>query len=230
VKTTSRTSAIGWTLATIIAPLALSWLLVGAYLGPWYARTRHQGSPPADVLLPGLLYTIGPSLWITVGLWWLINRKRDSFSALFATRTNSVAKDLLAGVILGAAWVAVYGLVNYPPFASMFVLNRLKLIAVPTSLSVGFCEEFLFRGFLFLIIARAGGGRAAQIVWSSVAFGLAHVHWGPWGMLWTTALGLSFATARTLRGNVWPAVVAHSILDLCVEPGLLQMAMHVSSR
>jgi len=228
-KHTTR-SAVVWTVATVLVPLALSWILVSAYLGPWYQRTGHRGSPPADVLLPALLDMVGPSLWITVGLWWLMFRAKDSFAALFATRTRSIAGDVALGVALGAAWIGIYGLVRYPPFDRMFLLDAAKLRSVPLSLSAGFCEEFLFRGFVILMIARAGGSRTAQILWSSLAFGLGHVHWGPWGMLWTTGLGLSFAGARTARGSVWPAVVAHSILNLAIEPGMLQLAMQTNGQ
>ena len=31
--------------------------------------------------------------------------------------------------------------------------------------------------------------------------------------------------ARGWRGNVWPAVLAHTILNLCIEPGLIMKAM-----
>jgi membrane protease YdiL (CAAX protease family) len=59
---------------------------------------------------------------------------------------------------------------------------------------------------------------------SSIAFGLAHCFWGPYGMLWTTILGLTLGLAVLWRGSVWPAVVAHTLLDLCIEPGLIEKA------
>ena len=110
----------------------------------------------------------------------------------------------------------------------MFVFDHAKLASLPASVSAGFCEEFLFRGFIIGLIARAGGGSQAQVLWSSLAFGLAHLMWGPVGMLFTVALGASSAIVTLWRGNVWAAVLAHTLLDLGSEPGLMDKAMTFS--
>ncbi len=44
-------------------------------------------------------------------------------------------------------------------------------------------------------------------------------------MLWTAAFGFTFGAAVLWRGNVWPAVVAHTLLNLCIEPGLIEKAL-----
>jgi Na+-driven multidrug efflux pump len=41
----------------------------------------------------------------------------------------------------------------------------------------------------------------------------------------TTVLGFTFGLAVLWRGNVWPAVAAHTLLNLCIEPGLLEKAL-----
>lgn len=151
--------------------------------------------------------------------------ERHAFAELFSIRTSSAWKDLALGISLGGLWVVADGMMGTPPFAEMSRLDAAKLISVPTSLSAGLCEEFLFRGFVFLVIARAGGSGGAQIIWSSLAFGAAHFAWGPYGMLFTFLLGLTLGAARHLRGGVWSAVAAHSILNLCIEPGLMEWAM-----
>jgi membrane protease YdiL (CAAX protease family) len=164
-------------------------------------------------------------LWFTVLLWWFLNRKETTFGALFQTQTRNIGTDLGFGFLLGAVWVAIYGLLGWPTFSAMLVFNQTKIASLPTSLSAGFCEEFLFRGFLMLLIARAGGSPKAQVIWSSLAFGLAHILWGPVGMLFTIMLGASFAMVTLWRGNVWAAVAAHVLLDFCIEPGLIERAM-----
>jgi membrane protease YdiL (CAAX protease family) len=177
------------------------------------------------VIQRGLVYTAWTGLWFTVALWWLITRKKRSFAESFGTRTTSFSRDFALGFLLGAIWVAIYGLMGWPGFESMFVFDMAKLASLPTSFSAGFCEEFLFRGFIIMMIAKAGGNKRSQIVWSSLAFGLAHLHWGPIGALFTVALGASFAAATVKRGNVWTAVVAHTLLDVCIEPALLNKVM-----
>ena len=232
--TISKRQAVKWIVLTIVTPLVVSMLASYVYIAAWYmkmamAGTPHEGSPPPELIQRAFFATAGIGLWFTVGLWWFIKKKEYSFSALFKTRTDSVGKDLVAGVVLGAIWVAVYGLMRWPPFGEMFVLDAAKARSLFTSLSAGFCEEFLFRGFVIVIIATEGGTKRAQLVWSSLAFGVAHIFWGPVGMLFTVALGVTFAAITLKRGNVWAAVVAHSLLDLCVEPGLIEKAMSFHS-
>ena len=136
----------------------------------------------------------------------------------------------MIGAFLGGAWVALYGGIGWPAFSAMFVLDTAKLQSLPASVSAGFCEEFLFRGFLMLMIARAGGTPKAQIFWSSIAFGVGHILWGPVGAMFTAVLGLSFAVVTTMRGNVWAAVTAHTLLNICIEPGLMEKAMSFAPR
>lgn len=220
-----KKKAIKWIIATIFVPLATSMILANIYIFFWYMKTGYRGKPPTEVILCAIMYMTVFGLWFTVGLWWLIQRKGNCFTELFATRTDSFLKDFIVGLLLGGFWVAVYGLLEWPSFANMFTLDIAKLRSIPASLSAGFCEEFLFRGFIILMIAHAGGTRKSQVIWSSLAFGMAHLFWGPIGMLFTVALGVSFAIARVVRGNVWSAVVAHSFLNLCIEPALMNKAM-----
>lgn len=225
-----KARAIKWIMATILTPLAASFLCANCYIALWYMRmaaagTPHTGSPPMEVVQRGVMATSSVGLWLTVGLWWWLNRKRDTFATLFDTRTKTWAREIALGLMLGAGWVLVYGWLGWPSFSEMFRFDWDKLASVPTSLSAGFCEEFLFRGFVILLLARAGMRSRAQLAWSSVAFGAAHLLWGPVGMLFTVVLGASLAAVTLWRRNVWPAVAAHTLLDLCIEPALLEKAL-----
>ncbi len=91
-------------------------------------------------------------------------------------------------------------------------------------------EEFLFRGILLSLFARAAPGRrpvlGAGLGWgvvaSSVLFGLVHgfvyapsagfmFSWIP--VLATGVLGAAFAWLTVRSGSIWPAVIAHSLLN-----------------
>jgi membrane protease YdiL (CAAX protease family) len=224
----SSKKAIKWTILTVCVLLGISMAFSNIYIFFWYLKTGYRGKPPVDVIQRAVMYMATFGLWFTVGLWWLIHRKNIVFADLFATKTDSVLKDLLVGFLLGAFWVAIYGSISWPSFSNMFVLDFAKFRSIPTSLSAGFCEEFLFRGFVILMISKAGGTMRSQVVWSSLAFGLAHLFWGPIGMLFTIILGVTFGIARKLRGNVWPAVIAHSVLNLCIEPALMSKVMSIN--
>jgi len=225
-RTITRKRAVLWVVATIVGPLLLYWFASGWYIGIWYARTGHQGPPLPDVMVQAMMIGLPPALWVAVILWWVMHRRRARFSELYNTHSKSLSMDLATGALLGALWVLAYGLLDVVSWSKMFALGGPKFASLPASLSAGFCEEFLYRGFLFWIIAAAGGGSAAKIIVGSIAFGLAHCFWGPWGMAWTTGLGVTFGLIVLWRGSVWPAVVAHTLLDLCIEPGLIEKALH----
>jgi membrane protease YdiL (CAAX protease family) len=216
----TKKSAALWIVATSLAPLVLYAILSTVYISVWFVRTHHQGSPPPNVILRSILVALPPSEWAVVLAWWLIQRRRTGFVDLFGLRSASPAIDVAVGLALGAAWVGTYGLGDVVAWADMFRLDLAKLSSLPMSGTAGFCEEFLFRGFLFAIIAQAGGGWKSKLLWSSVAFSLLHVLWGPWGMAWTFILGATFGVVTLWRRNVWPAVIAHTVLNLCIEPGL----------
>ncbi len=225
--------AIKWALLTIFTPLLIGILALTIYISAWFARmamagTPHQGPPPPSVLQSGVMLTAGIGLWFTLFLWWFIHRKQASFATLFQTKTQGIWSDVGIGLLLAIVWVVIYGSIGWPSFSNMFVFDENKLISLPASLSAGFCEEFLFRGFVMLMVLRAGGGPKYQVLWSALSFGLAHIMWGPVGMLFTVALGASFGLVTLWKGNVWAAVTAHTFLNLCIEPGLMQKSMSFS--
>ncbi|MCC6697850.1 MAG: CPBP family intramembrane metalloprotease [Candidatus Hydrogenedentes bacterium] len=227
--------AVKWSILTVFTPLAVSLFAANFYVAAWFMRmamagTPHEGPPPFSVIQRGVLLTAGVGLWFTVFLWWFIHRKRASFGELFGTRTGSFFKDVGVGLAVGALWAGIYGAMGWPAFSSMFVFDQAKLASLPATFSAGFCEEWLFRGFVVQMILLAGGSPRSQVLWSSLAFGLAHIMWGPVGMFFTVLLGASFAGLTLWRGNVWSAVVAHTVLNLCIEPGLMEKAMSYANR
>jgi membrane protease YdiL (CAAX protease family) len=221
----SKKRAALWVVATILGPLLFNWFTSGFYIGMWYARSGHQGPPTPEIIIQGMFVGVPPALWAVVALWWWIHRKKAAFGELYSTRSNAIGPDLAIGMVLGVLWVVAYGLFDVVSWREMFTFDVAKLASVPTTVSAGFCEEFLYRGFLFWLVAAAGGRKASRLAIASIAFGLAHCFWGPWGMVWTTILGFTFGLVVLWRGNVWPAVVAHTLLNLCIEPGLIEKAL-----
>jgi membrane protease YdiL (CAAX protease family) len=221
--------AAAWAAAAAFAPVAASWFFTGMFIGGWYAWNRHTGAPPTGVIAASIFASMPPAEWGAAGLVALLWYRRASLAELFATRTRGLSVDLAAGGVIGLAWALWYGLGGVVGFERMVQVDAWKLISMPASVGAGFCEELICRGFIFYLVARAGGGTVAQILWSSVAFGLAHVLWGWQGMLWTFFLGLTFGALRAWRGSVWPAVTAHTVLNLLIEPGLLLGAMAMST-
>jgi membrane protease YdiL (CAAX protease family) len=100
----------------------------------------------------------------------------------------------------------------------------LALGAVVLAIFAGFTEEFIFRGVL-LSATRAGYGRTAAIVASSLLFATVYVGTGSVAYLVLIGLaGLFFAYCADRTGSLWGVTAAHSLMViglLLVLPVLL---------
>jgi hypothetical protein len=93
-------------------------------------------------------------------------------------------------------------------------------------------EEFFFRGLFHFSLQRAAGSGTATLA-NAFAFGSVHLlHHGIWrdaaglhlhpgsGLMWLLAMmGVSwlFTICRLRSGSLWPAVLAHSACNLCMN-------------
>jgi membrane protease YdiL (CAAX protease family) len=221
----SKKRAVLWVVTTVLGPLLFYGIASSLYIGMWYFRTGYHGPPIPKIILEAMFIGYPPAIWGTVVFWWLMHRKKTTFRNLFLTQNSAIIPDIGIGIGLGVLWIIFYGLADVVSWQAMINFDFTKLMSIPTSLSAGFGEEFLYRGFLFWLLAAAGTGKGSRLIITSIAFGLGHCLWGPWGMVWTTILGFSFGLSVLWRGNAWPAVVAHTLLNLFIEPGLIEKAL-----
>lgn len=89
---------------------------------------------------------------------------------------------------------------------------------IALSLSAGFCEEFVFRGYLIWVFQPWLGLWGASAL-SVVVFALAHAYQGGKGILATGAIGLFLTLVVLGFGSLWPAIVLHALID--IAQGLL---------
>lgn len=84
---------------------------------------------------------------------------------------------------------------------------------VATSLSAGFCEEFIFRGYLIWVFQSWLGlwGAAALSV---VVFALAHAYQGVKGIFSIGIVGTLLMLVVLILGSLWPAIALHALLDI----------------
>jgi uncharacterized protein len=81
------------------------------------------------------------------------------------------------------------------------------------SLTAGFCEEFLFRGyFIWALTPWLGWWGAAAL--SLLIFASGHAYQGRNGVIRTGIVGLIFTLVVALLESLWPAIVLHFLLDL----------------
>jgi membrane protease YdiL (CAAX protease family) len=84
------------------------------------------------------------------------------------------------------------------------------LIVAPTA---AFCEEFLFRGYLLTQLHVWFQSLLWAWIISSVAFGLAHCYQGGSGMARAGLLGALLAYPVVRWGSLYPAMLAHWMID-----------------
>jgi len=84
--------------------------------------------------------------------------------------------------------------------------------------TAGISEEFLYRGFVFVIFTHLFANSrspiwAAAIV-SSCWFAVGHLYQGQRGIVTTLVVGMTFVSVRIWSGSLLPAVTAHATVDL----------------
>jgi membrane protease YdiL (CAAX protease family) len=110
-----------------------------------------------------------------------------------------------------------FGLREAPFLAQLLPKTpREKLLFFFLSLSAGAGEELAYRGFLIPALASSLGSVWAGALVSSVFFGLLHAYQGWLGIVRTAFLGFVLAASFILSGTLWPAILAHAILDVMV--------------
>jgi len=89
------------------------------------------------------------------------------------------------------------------------------------TLLVGFAEEGLLRGVI--LHALLPGGLKRAVLLSSLLFGIGHLTnllqgYSPATtivqIIYSTLLGIGFAGVRLYTGSIWPAILAHTLIDL----------------
>jgi hypothetical protein len=118
--------------------------------------------------------------------------------------------------------------------------SPLKLLAILMAVAAGILEEAFFRRMLMNHLQTEGFSATVQIILSGVAFGVAHGIWGLFGRNVTAAIGATLATGAlgTALGIVYIAsdrslaacVVAHTVIDFFIEPGLVLAAIRGEMR
>ena len=93
-----------------------------------------------------------------------------------------------------------------------------RSVFMALSLTAGFCEELLYRGFLIAYLAPLTGNVGAVFA-SAIVFGLIHAYQGTSGILKTGLIGLVMGVIYLVAGSIWPAIILHAVLD--IQGGLI---------
>ncbi|RLD21646.1 MAG: hypothetical protein DRI69_03485 [Bacteroidetes bacterium] len=85
------------------------------------------------------------------------------------------------------------------------------------SLSAGFCEEIVFRGFLITylmaLFASSSYGVLIAIVLSTLIFAVLHAYQGWLAILKIALLTFMFGVIFVMTGSLWPVIILHFAVD-----------------
>jgi membrane protease YdiL (CAAX protease family) len=171
-----------------IATLIFEWAL---FIFVYWGEKRYRGTTVKERI--GGRWNGAADVWRDIGLalsLWLI-------LALIAGASNQLLKPKGGEVVLKLLPDELWQLVPW------------TLIAA----SAGFCEEYVFRGYLMEQFRRMTGVGWIAIVLQAVVFGCAHGYQG-WGLMFSIfLLGLGFGIAANALKSLRVTMIAHGWTD-----------------
>jgi membrane protease YdiL (CAAX protease family) len=138
------------------------------------------------------------------------------------TRGLHVLRDVGLGIAFilicgGAVQLLTYlfNVVSPPGMLEMLPNTRIELIAwVFVSMTGGFCEEVIFRGYLQRQFFTFTNSIAIGIVIQAVVFGLSHGYQG-WKLMSLIAFyGACFGVLARWRRSLRPGIIGHALQDI----------------
>jgi hypothetical protein len=168
------------------------WTLVAFGAALWMARDRSWTSF-------GFTVPDGWRLWTAIAVCLLP-------AAYYAWAVRSLARSPEAMASLRQ---------QVEPLRAMMPQTRTELCWFGgVSLTAGFCEEFLFRGYFIWVFAPWLGWWGAAAL-SLTIFAVAHTYQGWNGVLRTGIVGAFFTLVVAIFDSLWPAIVLHALIDFC---------------
>ena len=168
------------------------WAMVAVGAALWLANDRSWTSL-------GLSVPDGWRLWVAVGLVLLIVVYNVHSAA-------AVARDAQARASVRQQF--------FGKIADVMPHTRSELCWFGgVSLTAGFCEEFLFRGYFIWALAPWLGWWGAAAL-SVALFASGHAYQGWNGALRTGVVGTLFTLVVAILNSLWPAIMLHALIDL----------------
>lgn len=207
-------------------------LAIAAY-GVYSQHAAAQAPPPSSRGSTAPLYGVlllaewGLVRYVAVGL----RKAGTPFRELLGTRWSNwrdVARDVAIALAVFVVWTAGSSLVNRmlpgsTPQAVQQMLPRSPLeigLWVLLSLSAGFCEEIVYRGYLQQQFQALTGSALASVLIQGVIFGISHGYQGVRNVILIMIYGVLFGALAVWRKSLKPGMILHAWTD--VFGGLIQ--------
>ena len=198
------------------------------YLVSWPTFRRQSQADPALARLrlwklsigyAWPLVAVGAALWIANGRSWT----SFGFSAPDGWRLWTSIALLLLLAAYYAYWVATLARNSEARASLRQQIGALAAVLPHTrtdlywfsgvSLTAGFCEEFLYRGYFVWVFSPWLGWWGAAAL-SLSFFAIWHLYQGWNGVLHTGIAGALFTLVVAIFDSLWPAIALHALVDL----------------
>lgn len=232
------TTATDGPASDLVAPRWHTALLVGLYLLVAVVGTLIQGRGGAVGALPGAHGRVAslylPMLLVQWGIAFYVCRVGRSGSALrglLGARWTGPRRAVIDLALAAAGWVAIKAIElawsrlgaggTAPAVTAMLPHTPSECLWwVAVSVTVGFCEEVVFRGYLVTQFAAFTGRAGVAVALQAAIFGLAHADQGASAMARIALYGLGLGALARWRRSLYPGIVCHVWTDLA--SGLLR--------
>lgn len=175
------------------------------------------------------IYVSGMALEVALVLYvWLLGlrprrkRLRDLIGGKWAT-PKDIVRDIGVALLF---WCAVIGFLltmrlilgnnasGTRAITTLLPRTTVEVIAfVALSITAGFCEEFLFRGYLQRQFLTWSGRVEVAVALQALVFGIGHLYQGWKGALTITLYGAMFGILAVMRKSLRPGMIQHMMQD-----------------
>jgi membrane protease YdiL (CAAX protease family) len=211
-----------WVISDGLEPLERIWTValttaLPAALILQAAMVRELDGVPREAVY----LSSGLTLWGLAAVTFVIAVVSGTPPAAIGLRPAPAAAVLLwcAAVLVGG--LAVLALARFAGIRESAVLRQLlpgtgreRTMFVGLSLTAGFCEELVFRGFLIGALFVATSSMPVAVLISSAAFGVLHAYQDPAGAVRAALLGALLALPLIATGSLLPSMMAHAAIDI----------------
>jgi len=161
--------------------------------------------------------------YVWLGLKFTGTRIRDVVGGKW-TSAADVARDagvaLLFWLIVGAVLLALQSILgeNATGLGAVKTLlpqGHLEMaVWIVLCTTAGFCEEFIFRGYLQKQFLALTGRVEFAVVFQAIVFGMAHMYQGVKGVITISIYGAMFGILAVIRKSLRPGMMQHASQDI----------------
>jgi membrane protease YdiL (CAAX protease family) len=216
-------------------PVAPNWhtvtFLVVVVVFATVSAIQHAGGAGRSGHVFTYLFTIGWEWLLVAFILWGTRKRGVSLKELVGGRWSSPEDALLDVAVAVGFWI-VAALVLFLAAAALGLADPAKLetakkaidvlkpngvlesaLWVCLSLTAGFCEEVMFRGYVQKQFIAWTHSEIAAVLLQAVVFGAAHSYQGARLALVVTVYGMMFGVLAAMRHSLRPGMMAHAMQD-----------------